>query len=93
MKYQYSAQLIRKISDLNTLMCLATVEQRWRVIGEFFNQLMKALITAAYYANVCNNACISDSAGCISNDCKLDLVDIKENLHAQQYVDTIIIPP
>ena len=31
--------------------------------------------------------------GCVSNDCKLDLVDIRGNLNAQRYVDEILPPP
>ena len=66
-------------------MCRATMEQRWRVIGERFNQLVNALIRAAtaYHAKVCSGARISDSVECVSNDCKLDLVDNKENLYPQ----------
>ena len=74
-------------------MCRTTGEQRWRVIGELFNQLVNALIRAASHANVCSGALISASAECVSNDCKLDLVDNEDNLYAQQYVDEIVFPP
>ena len=36
---------------------------------------------------------ISDIVGCVSNDCKLDLVDNEDNLYAEQYVDEIVVPP
>ena len=64
-------------------MCCTTVEQRWRVIGEEFNELVNALIRAASHANVCSGARIGDSVGCVSNDCKLDLVYNRENLYAK----------
>ena len=72
-------------------MCRTTVEQRWRVIRESFNQLVNSVIRTASYANVCSGARI-DNIGCVSNDCKLDHVDIQEDLYAQQYVDEIFVP-
>ena len=63
-------------------MCRSTAGQRWRVIGERFNQMVNALIMAAYHANLCGVVRISDNIGRISGDRKLDLVDNKENLHA-----------
>ena len=66
-------------------MCCTTVELRWRVIGEEFDELVNASVRAASHANVRSGARISDSVGWVSNDCKLDLVDNKENLYAQQY--------
>ena len=80
-----------KIGKWDTVMCRSTVGQRRRVIGESFNQQVNALIRAASHANVCSGALIG-SVGCVSNHCKLDLVDTKENLHAQQYVDEIFVP-
>ena len=42
---------------------------------------------------VCSGARISDNVACVSSDCKLDLVDNKENLYTQQSVDEIFVPP
>ena len=53
---------------------------------------MNALIRAASHANVCSGTDISDSVGCVPNDCNMDLVDNWENLYAQQYVDEIFVP-
>ena len=39
------------------------------------NQLVNALIRVASHANVCNGTGISDSVGCVSNDCNMDLVN------------------
>ena len=74
-------------------MCRSTVGQRWPAISERYNQLVNALIKAASHANVCGRARISGNVVCVSNDCKLDLVDIKENLYAKKYVDETVIPP
>ena len=73
-------------------MCRATVEQIWWVIGERFNQLVNALIRAASHVNVCSGTGINDNVGCVSKDCNMDLVDNKENLYAQKYVDEIFVP-
>ena len=64
-------------------MSRTTMEQRWRVIGECFNQLVNALIRAASPANVCSAAYTSDSVECVSNDCELDFFGLKENLYAE----------
>ena len=53
---------------------------------------MNALTGAAFHANVCNGARISDSVGEVSN-VQLDLVDNKENMYAQQYVGEMCVPP
>ena len=94
MEYQFLTRLIRKrikIDKKDTLMCCTTVEEKLRAIGERLTQLVNALIRAASHVSVFSGVRI-DSVGCVSKDCKADLVDIKKNLYAQQYVDAYVPP-
>ena len=63
-------------------MCCATMEQRWHVIDEMFKS-----------TGECQSGLHIHSVGCISNDYKLDPVNIKQNLYVKKYVDEILVQP
>ena len=56
---------------------------QWKLIGLHLS-----------HVNFCSGARFNSvSLGCVSHDCKLDLVDIKENLYAKKYAEEIFVPP